>query len=80
MESPRSALPARFLRLGVGGQLAVDHVGQASAQAAHCFHGGLPFRDPAAVVGAAGGAWRSWKMPTLQSMWLIRRFRARDNR
>jgi hypothetical protein len=48
-------VPSRArLLLGVGGQLPVDHVGQA-AQAAHRFHGGLPLGDPAAVVGAAGG-------------------------
>jgi hypothetical protein len=46
---------ARLEGTGVGGQLAVDHVGQAAAQAAHGFHGGLALGDPAPVVGAAGG-------------------------
>jgi hypothetical protein len=49
-------VPSRARLLwGVGGELPVDHIGEAPAQAAHRFHRGFPFGDAAAVVGAAGG-------------------------
>jgi hypothetical protein len=40
---------------GVGDELAVDHVGEPPAQAAHGLHQGLAFGEFAPVVGAAGG-------------------------
>ena len=52
---PSRACLFRFPAGGVGHELAVDHVGQAAAQAAHRFHRGLGLLESAPVVGPAVG-------------------------
>jgi hypothetical protein len=55
-ESPGVPSWARLLKCpAIGDELPVDHVGQAAAQAAHRFHGGLSLSDPATVVSPAWG-------------------------
>jgi hypothetical protein len=57
-ESPLIVLPNPFLlAVGVGAELVVDGVADASFQAPHRFLAGLPLGLLVQVVGAAGGSW-----------------------